>query len=61
MRANHLSSSGGGRLGLGTWLDSSNPLKAGLAVMALLALGGAGAFFGLLIVAAFRERRILQI
>jgi hypothetical protein len=46
---------------LGAWLDSGNPVKAGLAVMALLALGGAGAFFGLLIVAAFKERRMLQI
>jgi hypothetical protein len=29
--------------------------------MALLALGAAGAFFGILIVAAFRERRLLQL
>jgi hypothetical protein len=46
---------------LGAWLDSGNPVKVGLAVLALLSLGAATAFFGALIVAAFRERRILQI
>jgi hypothetical protein len=61
MQSKSSGSQGGWKLGLGSWLDSGNPVKAGLAVMTLLSLGAAAAFFGVLIITAFKERRLLQL